>query len=128
MGDTVLSVPGYMVFVTLVYSVVGTWLAHKVGRSLIGLNYDQQRYEADFRFSMVRVRENSESIAFYGGEGPEMQNFQERFGMVIRNFWALMKRTKLLNFYVNGYAQLAVIVPILMSAPKRLVWLADLSG
>ena len=117
-GDTVLSVPGYMVFVTLIYSVVGTWLAHKVGRSLIGLNYDQQRYEADFRFSMVRVRENSESIAFYGCEGPEMQNFQERFGMVIRNFWALMKRTKLLNFYVNGYAQLAVIVPILMSAPK----------
>ncbi len=117
-GDTVLLVPGYMVFVTLIYSVVGTWLAHKVGRSLIGLNYDQQRYEADFRFSMVRVRENSESIAFYGGEGPEMQNFQERFGMVIRNFWALMKRTKLLNFYVNGYAQLAVIVPILMSAPK----------
>lgn len=117
-GDTVLSVPGYMVFVTLIYSAVGTWLAHKVGRSLIGLNYDQQRYEADFRFSMVRVRENSESIAFYGGEGPEMQNFQERFGMVIRNFWALMKRTKLLNFYVNGYAQLAVIVPILMSAPK----------
>ena len=117
-GDTVLSVPGYMVFVTLIYSVVGTWLAHKVGRSLIALNYDQQRYEADFRFSMVRVRENSESIAFYGGEGPEMQNFQERFGMVIRNFWALMKRTKLLNFYVNGYAQLAVIVPILMSAPK----------
>ena len=117
-GDTVLSVPGYMVFVTLIYSVVGTWLAHKVGRSLIGLNYDQQRYEADFRFSMVRVRENSESIAFYGREGPEMQNFQERFGMVIRNFWALMKRTKLLNFYVNGYAQLAVIVPILMSAPK----------
>ena len=117
-GDTVLSVPGYMVFVTLIYSVVGTWLAHKVGRSLIGLNYDQQRYEADFRFSMVRVRENSESIAFYGGEGPEMQNFQERFGMVIRHFWALMKRTKLLHFYVNGYAQLAVIVPILMSAPK----------
>ena len=117
-GDPVLSVPGYMGFVTLIYSVVGTWLAHKVGRSLIGLNYDQQRYEADFRFSMVRVRENSESIAFYGGEGPEMQNFQERFGMVIRNFWALMKRTKLLNFYVNGYAQLAVIVPILMSAPK----------
>ena len=62
-GDTVLSVPGYMVFVTLAYSVAGTWLAHKVGHRLIGLNYDQQRYEADFRFSMVRVRENSESIA-----------------------------------------------------------------
>ena len=127
-GDTVLSVPGYMVFVTLAYSVAGTWLAHKVGHRLIGLNYDQQRYEADFRVSMVRVRENSESIAFYGGERPEMQNFQERFGMVIRNFWALMKRTKLLNFYVNGYAQLAVSVPILMSAPKYFAGDMQLGG
>lgn len=118
LGDGVLSVPGYMVFVTLFYSIVGTCLAHKVGRKLIGLNFFQQRYEADFRFSMVRVRENSESIAFYGGEVPEMQTFQERFRMVIENFWALVKRTKLLNFYVNGYAQLAVIVPILMCAPK----------
>lgn len=118
LGDTVFSVPGYMVFVTLLYSIIGTALSHKVGKRLIGLNYDQQRYEADFRFSMVRVRENSESIAFYGGEEPEMQNFQERFKMVIQNFWGLMKRTKLLNFYINGYAQLAIIVPILMVAPK----------
>lgn len=128
LGGIVLSVPGYMVFVTLLYSAAGTWLAHKVGRRLIGLNYDQQRYEADFRFSMVRVRENSESIAFYGGEGPEMQNFQERFRMVIGNFWALMKRTKLLNFYVNGYAQLAIIVPILMSAPKYFAGDMQLGG
>ena len=128
LGETVLSVPGYMVFVTLMYSVVGTWLAHKVGRKLIGLNYDQQRYEADFRFSMVRVRENSESIAFYGGEKPELQNFHERFAMVISNFWALMKRTKLLNFYVNGYAQIAVIVPILMCAPKYFTGEMQLGG
>lgn len=127
-GGAVFSVPGYMVFVTLLYSLAGTWLAHKVGRKLIGLNYDQQRYEADFRFSMVRVRENSESIAFYGGEGPEMQNFQERFCMVISNFWSLMKRTKLLNFYVNGYAQLAIIVPILMSAPRYFAGEMQLGG
>lgn len=127
-GETVLSVPGYMVFVTLLYSIVGTWLAHKVGRKLIGLNYDQQRYEADFRFSMVRVRENSESIAFYGGEKPELQNFHERFAMVITNFWALMKRTKLLNFYINGYAQVAIIVPILMCAPKYFTGEMQLGG
>lgn len=118
LGDTVLSVPGYMVFVTLLYSFIGTYFSHKVGKKLISLNYDQQRYEADFRFSMVRVRENSESIAFYGGETPEKQNFQDRFKMVIQNFWGLMKRTKLLNFYINGYSQLAIIVPILMIAPK----------
>ena len=128
LGDTVLSVPGYMVFVTLIYSVVGTWLAHKVGRKLIRLNYDQQRFEADFRFSMVRVRENSESVAFYGGEKPEMQNFRERFALVIGNFRGLMKRTKLLNFYVNGYAQIAIIVPVLMCAPQYFNGTMQLGG
>ena len=128
LGDTVLSVPGYMVFVTLIYSVVGTWLAHKVGRKLIRLNYDQQRVEADFRFSMVRVRENSESVAFYGGEKPELQNFRERFALVIGNFWGLMKRTKLLNFYVNGYAQIAIIVPVLMCAPQYFNGTMQLGG
>ena len=128
LGDTVLSVPGYMVFVTLIYSVVGTWLAHKVGRKLIRLNYDQQRFEADFRFSMVRVRENSESVAFYGGEKPELQNFRERFALVIGNFWGLMKRTKLLNFYVNGYAQIAIIVPVRMCAPQYFNGTMQLGG
>ena len=128
LGDTVLSVPGYMVFVTLIYSIVGTWLAHKVGRKLIRLNYDQQRFEADFRFSMVRVRENSESVAFYGGEKPELQNFRERFALVIGNFWGLMKRTKLLNFYVNGYAQIAIIVPVLMCAPQYFNGTMQLGG
>lgn len=128
LGDTVLSVPGYMVFVTLIYSIVGTWLAHKVGRKLIRLNYDQQRFEADFRFSMVRVRENSESVAFYGGEKPELQNFRERFSLVIGNFWGLMKRTKLLNFYVNGYAQIAIIVPVLMCAPQYFNGTMQLGG
>ena len=128
LGDTVLSVTGYMVFVTLIYSVVGTWLAHKVGRKLIRLNYDQQRFEADFRFSMVRVRENSESVAFYGGEKPELQNFRERFALVIGNFWGLMKRTKLLNFYVNGYAQIAIIVPVLMCAPQYFNGTMQLGG
>ena len=128
LGDTVLSVPGYMVFVTLIYSIVGTWLAHKVGRKLIRLNYDQQRFEADFRCSMVRVRGNSESVAFYGGEKPELQNFRERFALVIGNFWGLMKRTKLLNFYVNGYAQIAIIVPVLMCAPQYFNGTMQLGG
>ena len=117
-GDSVLSIPGYMVFISLFYAICGTWLADKVGHKLIGLNFDQQRYEADFRFNMVRVRENAESIAFYGGEEPELMGFRERFSCVIKNFWSLMRQTKLLNFYIHGYAQLAVIVPLIMAAPK----------
>ena len=127
-GETVVSVPGYMVFMCLIYSIVGTWLAHKVGYKLIGLNYDQQRFEADFRFNMVRVRENSESIAFYRGEQPETDGFEDRFKMVINNFWGLMKRTKLLNFYINGYSQLAVIFPVLMAAPKYFAGEMQLGG
>ena len=109
---------GYMFWFSLVYSAAGTGLAHLVGRKLIGLNFDQQRYEADFRFNMMRVRENSESIAFYGGESPELVGFRDRFALVIKNFWQLMHQTKLLNFYVNGYAQLAVIVPLILAAPR----------
>ena len=109
---------GYMFWFSLIYSAAGTGLAHIVGRKLIALNFDQQRYEADFRFGMMRVRENSESVAFYHGEQPEMLGFTASFENVIKNFLQLMRQTKFLNFYVNGYAQLAVIVPLIMAAPR----------
>lgn len=111
-------IPGYMFWFSFVYSGLGTFLAHKVGRRLIGLNFDQQKYEADFRFSMMRVRENSESIAFYRGEAAELEGFNLKFSSVIKNYWQLMRKTKHLNFYVNSYAQLAVIVPLIMAAPR----------
>ena len=109
---------GYMLWFSLIYSILGTVGAHRVGRKLIGLNFEKQRFEADFRFSMMRVRENSESVAFYGGEAQEMRGFFERFARVIGNFRELMRQTKILNFYINGYAQLAIIVPLVMAAPR----------
>ncbi|MBE8949961.1 MAG: ABC transporter ATP-binding protein/permease [Quinella sp. 3Q1] len=118
LGGTEIVIAGYMFWFSFIYSGVGTFFAHKVGRRLIGLNFDQQRYEADFRFSMMRVRENSESIAFYRGEPNELEGFDLKFSNVIKNYWQLMKKTKHLNFYVNGYAQLAVIVPLIMAAPR----------
>jgi len=117
-GSHEFQIYGYMFWFSLIYSMAGTYLVHIVGRKLISLNFDQQRYEADFRFSMMRVRENSESIAFYKGEKSELSTFKERFSFVITNFWQLMKQTKLLNFYVNGYAQLAVIVPLVLASPQ----------
>ena len=117
-GDAEFTVYGYMFWLSLLYSVLGTYFVHLVGKKLIRLNFDQQRYEADFRFSMMRVRENSESIAFYRGEMAEGVGFKERFANVIKNYWELMRRTKLLNFYVNGYGQLAIIFPLIMAAPR----------
>lgn len=119
---------GYMFWFSLIYSVLGTVGAHIAGRKLIGLDFEQQRFEADFRFNMMRVRENSESIAFYRGEKPETVGFHERFAKVISNFWQLMKQTKILNFYVNGYAQLAVIVPLVLAAPQYFAGTMALGG
>ena len=117
-GSAALTIYGYMFWLSLLYSGLGTYFVHLVGKKLIRLNFDQQRYEADFRFSMMRVRENSESIAFYRGETAETIGFKERFANVIQNYWGLMRRTKLLNFYVNGYGQLAIIFPLIMAAPR----------
>lgn len=117
-GGDEFTIPGYMFWFSLIYSGAGTFLVHKVGRKLIGLQFDQQRYEADFRFSMMRVRENAESIAFYRGEASELEGFAARFKNVIENFRRLMTKTKHLNFYVNGYGQLAVIVPLILAAPR----------
>ncbi len=119
---------GYMFWFSLIYSGVGTILVHKVGRKLIGLEFDQQKYEADFRFSMMRVRENAESIAFYRGENAELEGFSARFKNVIENFRRLMTKTKHLNFYVNGYSQAAVIVPLILAAPRYFSKQIDLGG
>ena len=127
-GNTEIVIAGYMFWFSLIYSGIGTVLAHKVGRKLIALNFDQQKYEADFRFSMMRVRENSESIAFYRGEPAEMEGFNLKFSNVIKNYWQLMKKTKHLNFYANGYAQLAVLVPYIMAYPRYFAKEIQLGG
>jgi putative ATP-binding cassette transporter len=85
---------------------------------LIRLNFDQQRFEADFRFSLVRLRENTESVAFYGGEARELDIFSGRFANVFANFWAIMVRTRILGFAQSGQTQAAVIFPYLVEAPR----------
>jgi putative ATP-binding cassette transporter len=112
------AIPGYMVWVALVYAILGTWLTHKIGRALIGLDFNQQRYEADFRFSLMRLRENSEGVALYRGEGEELTGFRARFGAVITNWWALMRKQKQLGWFTSFYAQLAIIFPYIVVSPR----------
>ena len=113
-----ISIPGYMVWVALVYAAIGTWLTHVIGRALIGLNFNQQRFEADFRFSLVRLRENSEGVALYRGEGEEVAGFRQRFAAVVGNWWALMLKQKQLGWFTIFYGQLAIIFPFVVSAPR----------
>jgi len=118
LGGNQISIPGYMVWVALIYAIVGTWLTNKIGNPLVKLNFSQQRYEADFRFSLVRLRENSESIALYGGENQEQVTLLERFHMVVHNFRQLMLRQKRLTWFTSAYSQIAIIFPLVVAAPR----------
>jgi vitamin B12/bleomycin/antimicrobial peptide transport system ATP-binding/permease protein len=119
---------GYMVWVAIGYAVVGTWLTHRIGKPLIPLNFNQQRYEADFRFNLVRFRENSEGVALYHGEEDELRGFRTRFVHVVENWWAIMKRQKLLTFFTVGYSQAAVVFPFVVGAPRYFSGAIQLGG
>ena len=112
------AVSGYLVWAAILYALAGTWFTHRIGRPLVGLNFNQQRYEADFRFSLVRFRENAEGVALYHGEAGEFRNFRERFASIVRNWWDIMRQQKRLTWFTSGYAQAAVIFPIVMVAPR----------
>ncbi len=121
-------VRGYIFWVALVYSVAGTWLVAKIGWPLVNLNFQQQQVEADFRYSLVRVRENAEGVALYGGEAEEARGLNDRFADVIRNWRAIMGRQMSLNWFSTSYAQLAVVFPYLVAAPRYFAGNIQLGG
>ncbi|MDQ0505516.1 ABC transporter ATP-binding protein/permease [Xanthobacter agilis] len=112
-----LSIPGYLFWAALIYAAAGTWIAHLIGRPLVRLNYDQQRYEADFRVDLVRVRENGEQIALLHGEAAEDRKLEGRFSRVWGNFFDLMKAQKRLTWFTAGYNQISTIFPFVVVAP-----------
>jgi putative ATP-binding cassette transporter len=117
-GGAYLTIPGYMVWAALIYAVAGTYLTRWIGYPLVQLTFDQQRYEADFRFSMVRLRENAENVAFYRGEARELDTFQARFARVVGNWWGIIRRRKKLIWFTTGYDQVAIVFPFLVAAPR----------
>ena len=122
------NIPGYMVWVAVAYAGVGSYAAHKVGKPLIKLNFNQQRYEADFRFGLARTREHNEGIALYHGEERELEGHANRFANVWSNWWGIMKRQKLFTWYSSFYGQLAIIFPILVAAPRYFAGQIQLGG
>ncbi len=113
-----LTIPAYMVWAALLYAIVGTWLTDLIGRPLVRLNFNQQRYEADFRFNLVRFRENTEGVALYRGEADELRGFRERFAAVVNNWWGIMRQRKRLTGFQSGFAQIAIIFPFVVAAPR----------
>jgi len=125
---TTVSIPGYLVWAALIYAVIGTVLTHLIGWPLIPLNFQQQRFEADFRFNLVRTRENSEQIAALHGEAAERERHLTRFGLIVSNWIAIMQRQKQLTFFTQSYSQASVIFPYLMVSPAYFSGAMQLGG
>ena len=122
------TIPGYLVWAALLYAAVGTTLTHLIGWPLVSLNFRQQRFEADFRFNLVRVRENSEQIALLGGETAERERLLDRFGYVVGNFLLIMQRTKKLTFLTAGYTQISIVFPFIVISPAYFAGAIQLGG
>ena len=122
------AIPGYMVWIALTYAVLGTWLTNWVGKPLVGLRFRQQRVEADFRYALVRLRENMEAIALYRGEQEEKAGLLARFAVLTNNWWAIMLRVKRLTALTAGYDQVAHIFPFIVAAPLYFAGKMQLGG
>ncbi|CAG9213208.1 ABC transporter ATP-binding protein [Paraburkholderia caribensis] len=118
MFGTEFSIPGYMVWAALIYAAVGSWVTHKVNHPLVSINYQQQRVEADFRFSLIRIRENADQIALYQGERSEEQQLKGVFSHIRENWRLIMRFTRRFNIVVISYSQLAIVFPYIAAAPK----------
>ncbi|MDP4609547.1 MAG: ABC transporter ATP-binding protein/permease [Burkholderiaceae bacterium] len=118
MFGTAVTIPGFMVWMALLYCTVGSVLTHYIGRPLIGLNFRQQRVEADYRHHLVRLREYSESVAMDKGEMVEQSRLDRRFGAVLSNYLQLLLAQKRLTWFTVGFGQLAVVFPFVVAAPR----------
>jgi putative ATP-binding cassette transporter len=110
-------IPGYLVWAALIYATLATLFTHWIGRPLVNLNFNRQRVEADFRFNLVRVRENSEQIALLRGEAAELGHLRDRFAAILANWHAIMARTKKVMFFTTGAGQAAIIFPYVVVSP-----------
>ena len=118
LGGNSYTIPGFMVWMAVLYCAVGSVITHYIGRPQIRLNFEQQRYEADFRHHMVRVREYSESIALDKGEAVERVQLDARFSSVLANYLQLIKKQKNLVWFTNFFGQAAVVFPFIVAAPR----------
>ena len=128
MFGSVWNIPGYLVWAALLYAILGTVLTHLVGWPLVGLSFQQQHYEADFRFNLVRVRENSEQIALLRGEPAEDARLRNSFTRVAANWLLIMSRTKRLTFLTAGYGQISTVFPFIVASPAYFAGAIQLGG
>jgi putative ATP-binding cassette transporter len=114
---TEIVIPGFLFFVALIYAAFGTMITHWIGHKLVRLDFDQQRYEADFRFALARLREYTEQIALFRGETSEQSRLGQRFSMIVANFFSIVALRKKMMMFTSTYGQISPIIPYVVAAP-----------
>ena len=113
-----LHIPGYLFWAAIVYSILATWITHLVGRPLARLSFTQQRLRGNFRFALLKVRENTEAIALSGGEGEERRGIRDRFAAFYGNFIDIMNRSAWLTLVTGGLNEVSGNFALLINAPR----------
>jgi putative ATP-binding cassette transporter len=121
-----LAIPGYLVWIALIYATVGTLITHVIGRPLIALDFNQQRRESDFRFAIARVADHAEPIAMMGGEPAENAALTDRFAALVKNWKTIVYRQAWLTAFHTSYSQTAIIFPVLVASPVYFAALVSL--
>lgn len=111
-------IPGSLFWASLFYSGIGTYIMVLIGRPLIKINYNQEKYKADFRYSLVRLRENTESVAFYKGEPQEKEEFYQRFQKVVLNYYQIIRQSIYINLWRNIFINLDTLFPFFITVPS----------
>ncbi len=114
---TEIAVPGFPFWVAVLYSILGTWITHRIGRPLVSLQFRQERYEADFRFSLARLREYAEQVALLRGEPAERQILGNRFSSIVSNYYAIVVRNMKLITFTQSFFQASAVIPYIIVAP-----------
>ena len=126
--DLTLVIPGYLVFLSLLYAGFGTWMTLRLSRPLVALNYHMEKSEADLRFSLIRLRESAEQVALLRGEAQENRRLRDRLSQLIEITYAVAKRRKLMIVLTSGYSQISSIFPLMVIAPRFFAKSVSLGG
>jgi putative ATP-binding cassette transporter len=128
LGGLELRVPGLMLWVALAYAGISSWVTHLLGRRLVPINFDRLRFEADFRYGLVRFRDNVEPVLLSRGEALEREASLARFGRVIENWWRLIRAQRNLTLLTSGIGQVNGLIPIVVAAPAYFAGHLTLGG
>ena len=113
-----INIPHGIVYFVFIFVILATFVAMWIGKPLIHHNYENEKLNGDYRYSLIRIRDHAESVAFYGGEAQEQQSLNQRFAAIIRNKWRIARQSVFLSGFNDMFSSGIKLFPIILQAPR----------